>query len=290
MNKLLWLFLSVFLLSTFQLTAQKKLKVYVWDFVDKNGGNNKLVDQLTEEFEEHLVKLKKYTVLYRTKFADLAAHIKNEEAIQELNDIPFEIKRNLKLIGAEAVFFGTVEDNYDSGNIIVRVSLQSFDSEILAIESVEFSRGLKFNDKPRREKMNEVVMKFLKQIPPPVDDNIIINPNPNPWKPSTAQTISFAIGAGVLATSLIAQLRSNRFVEMHETATDPAKSMEYFDKAFRLKNLAINTFYVGIPILSGTGLWYGIGGLKNSKNNKSIQPNNYNEITMQHQIGITIKF
>jgi len=287
MQKFYLTFTVILLFSNLYLNAQTDLSLYLWDFEDKNG---KLLNQrskeITKEFELEFINLKCFTVLDRRDIATLKQHINSEVALIELEEIPKELKAKLELKGADGVILGEIVYDYESADYTIWVNIVMFNG-VKKVANFDLNQAKLKVKELRVKKIIELVNKISGDLGCSIPINRKIQPIP---KPNTAQTAGFIVGAGALVTSLITQLLSDRFYKMHETVTNPVKSMEYYDKAFRYKNIAIYTFYAGAPIFSGTGLWYGIGGLKNSKNNSSMQSNNYNDITMQHQIGITIKF
>jgi phosphoribosylformylglycinamidine (FGAM) synthase PurS component len=136
---------------------QAKERVYVWDFVDNNGRQTDLTERLTSEFEEVLTQGKCYQVLERRRFDRLLAHIKNEKAIADLNGISKSSMGEIqKITNAQMVVFGKVDDDVESGQIQVTVSLQHFDSS-KEVKSVRMRRGQRFDAESRETAMKKLV-------------------------------------------------------------------------------------------------------------------------------------
>lgn len=119
-------------------------KVYVWDFVVE-GPKNDLVNlpiiakNLTSGFEEALVKAKCYQVLQRRQYDRLFKHAANENSVANL---PEGSKRQLKIIKAEFVVFGSMTNDLLQRGYKVSVTLENLAStQIKAIGSVLVSLG-----------------------------------------------------------------------------------------------------------------------------------------------------
>jgi len=85
-----------------------------------------------------------------------------------------EIEKLSKDLKVDAVIFGEITDDFDSGQLQIRVSAESFDERILLQESILFPRGLRQNLQPRQDSMRALVKKFvphpqpLPETPPPM--------------------------------------------------------------------------------------------------------------------------
>ena len=155
-----------------------KERIYVWDFVDDKGQKTDLTKDLTLEFEEALSHTSCYEVLERKVFDRLLAHIKNEKAITDLSNISKESQEEVKKItNAQIVVFGEVDDDIDSGEIKISVTLQRFDSS-KKIRSIRIQRGLRLHPKSREDAMKELVKKICESntnpLPPSNDPSIDI--------------------------------------------------------------------------------------------------------------------
>ena len=122
----------------------------------RNGVRNELTRQLTVEFEEELTQKKVCTVLERRNFARLIAQKDNEKAVLRLEGISTTSLDTLRANNANAVVFGEVYDDINSGEYRIAVTLQNFDNS-KSVWSVPVRRGL-INDAVSREKaMGELV-------------------------------------------------------------------------------------------------------------------------------------
>ena len=131
--------------------------VYIWDFVDNKGQQTDLTNRITSEFEEALIQAKCYQVVERRDVDKLLAHIKNEKAIAELNDLSKGSQSKIKEIThAKIVVFGKVDDDIESGQIKFSVSFQHFDSS-KKVWSTRIPRGLRLHTESRENAMKGLV-------------------------------------------------------------------------------------------------------------------------------------
>ena len=149
-----------------------KERVYVWDFVDNNGQQTELTDRITSEFEEALIQAKCYQVVERRNVDKLLAHIKNEKAIAELDDLSKKSQGEVKKItNAQIVVFGKVDDDVASGEYKITVTFQHFDSS-KEVKSIRIKRGRILDIESREEAMNKLVKEICNNTsPPPPPDN-----------------------------------------------------------------------------------------------------------------------
>lgn len=134
-----------------------KERIYVWDFVDDKGQQTSLTARMTLEFEVALTQAKCYQVLERRQFDKLLAHIKNEKAIADLNDISKRTQDEVKKItNAQIVVFGKVDDDIASGEYKISVTFQNFDSS-KAVKSIRIRRGRILDIESRENAMKELV-------------------------------------------------------------------------------------------------------------------------------------
>ena len=135
------------------------IRCYVWDFAVRNGGKSELTRQLTVEFEEKLTQKKLCKVLERRNYARLIAQKDNEKAVLRLEGISTTSLDTLKANNANAVVFGEVYDDIQSGEYKITVTLENFDNS-KSVWSVPIRHGL-INDAASREKaMEELVGKI----------------------------------------------------------------------------------------------------------------------------------
>lgn len=262
----------------------KQYSLYVSEFTYDNG-DHKLAKNTTREFESEIINLSCFTILERRYNADLFKHLTDEDRLIG------NMKNTLQRKGADGIIFGKIIEDVNGDFFTVEVSIVLFNGEKLFSHGIDVVRDDLNNPRTRREKLKELASLIAAKKKFKCDYFPSPQPSPiNPWKPKPTQAAGFIVGGGSLLASLITKVMSDKSYDMHKTATDQAEKQRLYDKAVRLKNISINTFYVGVPVLSGTGLWYGIGRLNNSKNRIDSQPINNKPIVMQHQIGIIIYF
>ena len=162
---------SIFLILTFLCTFSAycqnldSLKVYVWDFTTNEREFNGLTMNFTEEFEESLSQICTFEILERRNYDWLNARFTSERELANLEDIPANILDSLKLIQANAVFFGLVKDDINEGTITVTVKLLSFDSHLIKRCSVSIRRGLRLDSETRRKAMRDLAEKICLASP-----------------------------------------------------------------------------------------------------------------------------
>lgn len=131
--------------------------VYVWDFATRDSKTNTLTTSFTEEFEEALIKSRQCRVLERRNYARLFAQKENENGILNLEQISKSKIENLKFLQAEVVIFGEIFDDTDGGHLKISVSVQDFQANILAKESILLSRGKRYDVESRQDAMKKLV-------------------------------------------------------------------------------------------------------------------------------------
>jgi tetratricopeptide (TPR) repeat protein len=138
----------------------QKERVYIWDFVDNKGQQTDLTDRITSEFEEALNQAKCYQVVERRRFDKVLAHIKNEKAIADLNDLSKSSRGEVKKItNAQIIVFGKVDDDIASGEYKISVTFQNFDSS-KEVKSIRIRRGRIDDIESREDAMKELVKKI----------------------------------------------------------------------------------------------------------------------------------
>ena len=149
-----------FLLFTTFFSLQAKNSdslVYVWDFTSQDSTMDDIVDKLTVEFEEALIKKGCYVVLERRKYDRLISQKDNERSILNIEGISSTTLDSLKFYKAALVIFGEVYDDIESGEIKVTVSFQAFNGEKIKQQSILFRRGLRIDAKSREKEMEKLV-------------------------------------------------------------------------------------------------------------------------------------
>ncbi|HXU39715.1 MAG TPA: CsgG/HfaB family protein [Blastocatellia bacterium] len=134
-----------------------KERVYVWDFVDTHGQQTSLTGRMTLEFEEALTQARCYQIVERRQFDRVLAHIKNEKAIADLNDISKASQGEVRRItNAQIVVFGKVDDDIASGEFKITVTFQRFDSS-KEVKSIRMRRGRIQDSESRENAMKDLV-------------------------------------------------------------------------------------------------------------------------------------
>ncbi len=112
--------------------------------------------RFTSAFEEALLNEGCIHVLERRAYDRVIAHKDNERIVASVSGIPEEDLDSLKAHSANAVLFGEVHDDFDSGEVKVSVTLQAFTGEKILSESVRFSRGKRHDAESREKAMEEL--------------------------------------------------------------------------------------------------------------------------------------
>lgn len=133
---------------TGSLTAAVK-KVYVADFLPIRRVPDDLLVSLTNEFELVLVESQRYDVLERRTLDRLAQHARNEIHASNVRELGTGVIDVLRRQGAQGVIFGEVDDDAESGELVVYVTLENFDSQKEWKRSISLKRGLR-NDRESR--------------------------------------------------------------------------------------------------------------------------------------------
>ncbi len=144
------------------------IRYYVWDFHSPNIDSAELLKSFTDDFEEALIKTKIGTALQRRQFEALFQQKEKERRIRNLDAIPRQTLKSLHVLRANVVVFGEVIDDKDSGQLKISVNFESFDSRILAKESILLLRGKRYDAESREDTMDKLVLKVfltLKVIP-----------------------------------------------------------------------------------------------------------------------------
>lgn len=151
------LILCTWILAHAYVQTQNNFVIYVWNFSTRDSEQDELTTNLTQEFEEALIQSKRFQVLERRKYDRLLAQKDNEKAILNIEGISSTALKNLKANQANAVVFGEMHDDIQSGQIKVTVTIQTFDGKKLDMQSIRFTRGKRFNPESRELAMKELV-------------------------------------------------------------------------------------------------------------------------------------
>lgn len=111
--------------------AQSPLSIYVWEFTTRDGERSGLTLSFTEEVEEALIQSECCNIIQRRYYSRLFDQKENELAVLNLSGLPKAAKDGLKSLEANAVVFGEVFDDAQSGQVRISVSIESFEGKIL---------------------------------------------------------------------------------------------------------------------------------------------------------------
>ncbi len=135
-------------------------RYYVWDFSAGNDDLNDLAILFTDEFEEALINTRLGIPLERRNYAKLFMQKESEIEIASFEMITDSDLDQLKTLQANFVIFGSVQDDVEGGVIKISVSVQAFDSRVLAKESVLLTRGKRFDTESRQKSMDNLANKL----------------------------------------------------------------------------------------------------------------------------------
>jgi len=132
--------------------AGERPPTYVWLF-SATGGAESLIESVTEEFEEALVKAGCLPIVERRNLPDLQSHQKQEERIEGADALSPRQRRLLSTASAEAVVFGKLTDDIEGGQVKIAVTLETLSGVTLANTSVRISRGKRLDAEERERRM-----------------------------------------------------------------------------------------------------------------------------------------
>ena len=138
--------------------SAKPSRVYVADFTSTTLHDDNLLLSFTDQFETALIDSHVYTVLNRDHLAKLLRESKSEASLTSLQDISSQVRSRIQhLEAADAVIFGQVTDDLDSGELIITVTLETFDSVKQWKHSKTMKRGLIRDYTERQNVLNKLV-------------------------------------------------------------------------------------------------------------------------------------
>ena len=128
----------------------EKLHVYVWDFNVSNDSLTKFGTSFTNDFESQLVNLEKFVVLERRRFDRIMAHQDMENQISDIRNMSSNSKDNLVANRADAVFFGALIFDEDSGEFEITITLQDLEGIKLKQGNIVFKKGIIYDNANRK--------------------------------------------------------------------------------------------------------------------------------------------
>ena len=134
--------------------ARRPASVYVSEFVSRSITDKVLLVSFTDLFETALVNSGTNKVLNRRNLQKVLAEAQSESYVASMGDVSTQARVRIPALeGAEGVIFGEVNDDTDSGEVSVTVTLESFDSVIHWKRSLSMKRGRLRDLASRREAM-----------------------------------------------------------------------------------------------------------------------------------------
>jgi hypothetical protein len=134
-----------------------KPKVYVAPFTARRAVALEVLNSFTDEFETALIYTSCYDVLQRRDLDQLLKQIRNEKALTTIRDLGLPATAELRGRGATAVIFGEVDDDVGSGEVVVSVQMENFDSTIPWKKTESLKRGLQNDRTSRRELVKRLI-------------------------------------------------------------------------------------------------------------------------------------
>ncbi|MEZ4993522.1 MAG: hypothetical protein R2824_24075 [Saprospiraceae bacterium] len=151
--------IQILLSTPFYTAASQNLegKIYVWEFATRDGVRNDYTRSLTEEFEEALIQSECCEVLQRRLYSRLFDQKQSERTIMKLDGAPEVVINNLKSLEAEAVVFGEVYDDTNSGQVKVTINFESFEGRIIKKASTYLAKYDLANPSKREEAVEKIM-------------------------------------------------------------------------------------------------------------------------------------
>lgn len=144
--------------------SMNNINVYVWDFGTRDSKKTSLTKNFTEEFEGALIRANCCVILERRNYDRLMAQKNNEIAIMSIEGIAESSVITLKTLEANAVIFGEIYDDVESGEVKITATVQAFDGKNLARENAKISRGRRLDTTSREKIMQELAEKVCSSL------------------------------------------------------------------------------------------------------------------------------
>ncbi len=152
------------------------IKVYVAPFVSHGSFDptvlSSLRDLFEEEFEAEFARTGTYSVLNRDTVEHILSEARNEQTITSIDQLNAKERQGLTLEKADGFIFGTVTDDKLSGDVVVSVKLQKFNSELVWNVSTSIRHGFIYDQGSRKTAMKNMVAviheQVSEQLSPPV--------------------------------------------------------------------------------------------------------------------------
>jgi hypothetical protein len=144
------------------------IKIYVAPFISHGSFEptvlSSLRDLFEEEFEAEFARTGTYSVLNRDTVEHILSEARNEQAITSIDQLNAKERQGLTLEKADGFVFGTVTDDKFSGDVVVSVKLQKFNSELVWNVSTSIRHGFIYDQGSRKTAMKELVAAIHEQV------------------------------------------------------------------------------------------------------------------------------
>lgn len=124
----------------------------------------------TQEFEEALFEAGCFSIMERREYARLMRQKDNEKAIMSIEGITDMSLGEFKALHAEAMIFGEVYDDVESGELKIRVEVTNLHGEKLQVQGVRMSRGKSHDAESRELLMQELAHSLCQKAPVSLPD------------------------------------------------------------------------------------------------------------------------
>ena len=225
-----WVWFAMLSLSSALLLAQpatKPTKVFVWTF-RSNIGDRPMLDNITDEFEEAVKESKKYALLERRSLGSLM--LRRQEEATDMSSIGSKDQALIQTKGAEAVFFGNIFNDVDSGEVRITVTLESFDTQILLKKSQKL-RPLELRESEVRQRVFREILGIpvssARRNAAPGTAQIAGKATSNPpSQPNQQVTNSGSMQAGIVNGGLVINNGASK-IDRKRISLDPALLRTY---------------------------------------------------------------
>ncbi len=131
-------------------------KVYVAPFTARGALSQELLDSFTDEFETLFIDAGCYEVLERRDLDQLLRQIRNERGLTTIRDLGISAAQ-VQGTGATAVVFGVINDDVNSGEVVLSVKMEYFDSTIAWKNQESLQRGRREDRASRLEAIRRLI-------------------------------------------------------------------------------------------------------------------------------------
>jgi hypothetical protein len=187
-----------------------------------------MLDNITDEFEEAVKESKKYALLERRSLGSLM--LRRQEEATDMSSIGSKDQALIQTKGAEAVFFGNIFNDVDSGEVRITVTLESFDTQILLKKSQKL-RPLELRESEVRQRVFREILGIpvssARRNAAPGTAQIAGKATSNPpSQPNQQVTNSGSMQAGIVNGGLVINNGASK-IDRKRISLDPALLRTY---------------------------------------------------------------